>query len=68
VWHRWHCDEDYGRRVAAGAGIDLEEAKSLPPLPGKPPPGEKRPASTYTSGQSEASQPRQTFAARSAAK
>jgi catalase len=68
VWHWWHCDEDYGRRVAAGAGIDLEETKSLPPLPGKPPPGEKRPASSYTSGQSEASQPRQTFAARSAAK
>jgi catalase len=32
VWHWWHCDEDYGRRVAAGAGIDLEEAKLLPPL------------------------------------
>jgi catalase len=68
VWHWWHCDQDYGRRVAEGAGIDLEEAKSLPPLPGQPAPGERRPASTYTSGQSEAGEPRQTFAARSAAK
>ena len=68
VWHWWHCDEDYGRRVAEGAGIDLDQAKSLPPLPGKPPPGEQRPASTYTSGQAEASEPRQSFAVRSAAK
>jgi catalase len=68
VWHWWHCDEDYGRRVAEGAGIDLEQAKSLLPLPGKPPPREQRPASTYTSGQAEASEPRQSFAARSAAK
>jgi catalase len=50
VWHWWHCDEDYGTRVAEGAGIDLAEAKALPPLPGKPAPGENRPASTYTSG------------------
>ena len=28
VWHFWHCDEDYGRRVAEGAGIDLEKAKA----------------------------------------
>ena len=35
VWHFWHCDEDYGRRVAEGAGIDLEKAKALPPLPGR---------------------------------
>ncbi|HYD75043.1 catalase, partial [Ramlibacter sp.] len=34
VWHLWHCDEDYGRRVAEVAGIDLEKAKALPPLPG----------------------------------
>ena len=64
VWHWWHCDEDYSRRVAEGAGIDLEQAKSLPPLPGKPPPIEKRPASTYTSGQPEPSESRQTFAAK----
>nr|WP_314623111.1 hypothetical protein [uncultured Noviherbaspirillum sp.] len=38
VWHLWHCDEDYGTRVAQAAGIDLERAKALPPLPGKPAP------------------------------
>ena len=42
VWHFWHCDEDYGRRVAEGAGIDLERAKALPPLPGKPAPHQDR--------------------------
>jgi len=44
VWHFWHCDEDYGRRVAEGAGIDLEKAKALPPLPGRPAPGQNRSA------------------------
>jgi catalase len=39
--------------VAAVAGIDLDKAKALPPLPGKPAPGENRPESTYTSGQPE---------------
>jgi catalase len=53
VWHLWHCDEDYGRRVAQVAGIDLEKAKALPPLPGKPAPHADRQASTYTSGQAE---------------
>ncbi|WP_354584325.1 catalase-related domain-containing protein [Roseomonas mucosa] len=53
VWHWWHCDEDYGRRVAEGAGIDLKKALALPPLPGKPAPGERRPGPTYTSGQRE---------------
>jgi catalase len=53
VWHWWHCDEDYGRRVAEGAGIDLEKAKKLPPLPGKPVPGQRRSGPTYTSGQRE---------------
>jgi catalase len=53
VWHLWHCDEDYGRRVAEVAGIDLQKAKALPPLPGKPAPGQKRDGATYTSGQSE---------------
>ena len=46
VWHFWHCDPDYGTRVARGAGIDLEQAKALPPLPGKPHPGRDRTAST----------------------
>ena len=53
VWHFWHCDEDYGRRVAQGAGIDLEKAKALPPLPGKPAPGQNRQGATYTDGKSE---------------
>jgi catalase len=53
VWHLWHCDEDYGRRVAQIAGIDLEKAKALQPLPGKPAPHANRQGSTYTSGQSE---------------
>jgi catalase len=53
VWHFWHCDEDYGRRVAEGAGIDLERAKSLPPLPGKPAPHQDRSGSTYTDGRPE---------------
>jgi len=53
VWHFWHCDPDYGTRVAQGAGIDLEKAKSLPPLEGKPPPGQNRPGPTYTSGKRE---------------
>jgi len=44
VWHFWHCDPDYGTRVAQGAGIDLEKAKSLPPLEGKPAPGQARAA------------------------
>jgi catalase len=54
VWHFWHCDEDYGRRVAEGAGIDLEKAKSLPPLEGKPAPHQRREVSTYTDGAPEA--------------
>ena len=38
--------------MAQAAGIDLERAKALPPLPGKPAPGERR-ASTYTDGTKE---------------
>lgn len=53
VWHLWHCDEDYGRRVAEIAGIDLERAKALPPLPGKPAPHQNRERATYTSGKKE---------------
>jgi catalase len=53
VWHFWHCDEDYGRRVADYASIDLEKAKALEPLPGRPAPYQRRPASTYTSGKRE---------------
>lgn len=53
VWHLWHCDEDYGRRVAEKAGIDLEKAKALAPMEGKPAPHRARQASTYTDGKSE---------------
>ena len=53
VWHLWHCDEDYGRRVAQVAGIDLEKAKALPPLPNRPAPHEDRQGATYTSGELE---------------
>src|SRR3712207_4949029 len=31
IWHFWHCDPDYGTRVAQGVGVDLERAKALPP-------------------------------------
>ncbi|KAA2213751.1 catalase [Teichococcus oryzae] len=53
IWHWWHCDEDYGRRVAEGAGIDLQKALALPPLPNRPAPGEKLQGPTYTSGKKE---------------
>ncbi|GGC56704.1 catalase [Siccirubricoccus deserti] len=53
VWHFWHCDPDYGTRVAQAAGIDIERAKALPPLPGKPAPGQRREGPTYTSGRAE---------------
>jgi catalase len=53
VWHLWHCDEDYGRRVAQLAGIDLERAKALPPLPGKPAPHHAWQGETSTSGKVE---------------
>jgi catalase len=57
VWHFWHCDEDYGRRVAQAAGIDLEKAKALPPLPGKPAPHQRRSSATYTDGKREEAAP-----------
>jgi catalase len=57
VWHFWHCDEDYGRRVAEAAGVDLEAAKALPPLPGKPAPHQDRPAPTFAAGRREAVSP-----------
>ncbi|ACL60095.1 catalase [Methylobacterium nodulans] len=50
VWHFWHADEDYGRRVAEGAGIDLEKAKALPPLPGRVAPHKRLAAETYSDG------------------
>ncbi|TFV91998.1 catalase, partial [Oxalobacteraceae bacterium OM1] len=53
VWHLWHCDNDYGKRVAQIAGVDLSRAKDLPPLEGKPAPHQKRTPPAYTSGQPE---------------
>ena len=53
VWHFWHCDEDYGTRVAKGAGIDLAKAKALPPLPGRPAPHKALQHPTYTDGKAE---------------
>ncbi|AEG94419.1 catalase [Ramlibacter tataouinensis] len=53
VWHFWHCDEDYGRRVAEAAGVDLQQALQLPPLEGKPAPHQRRDGPTYTSGRKE---------------
>ena len=50
VWHFWHADEDYGRRVAEGAGIDLEKAKALPPLPGRAAPHKRLTAEIFTDG------------------
>jgi len=44
VWHFLHADEDYGRRVGEGIGIDLAEARALPPLPGQPAAGTRRDA------------------------
>jgi catalase len=57
AWHLWHCDEDYGRRVAEVAGIDLEKAKALPPLEGKPAPHQARQGATYTGGKTEGEEP-----------
>ena len=37
--------------VAEGAGYDLEKAKALPPLPGRPAPGQRFATPTYTDGQ-----------------
>ena len=60
VWHFWHCDPDYGKRVAEAAGIDLERAKALPPLEGKPAPGENRQGPTYSDGMLEDETAKQT--------
>lgn len=51
VWHFWHCDPDYGARVAQAAGIDLDAARRLGNLPGRPAPGQNDDASRYSSGQ-----------------
>lgn len=38
VWHFLLADEDYGRRVGTGLGLDIEAVRKLPPLEGKPVP------------------------------
>jgi catalase len=43
--------------VAEGAGIDLQKALALPPLPGKPAPGQNRSGPTYSDGQAEEASP-----------
>jgi catalase len=50
VWHFLHADEDYGKRVATGLGIDTETARKLPPLPNKPAPGTNRNATDNVPG------------------
>jgi catalase len=64
VWHFWHCDPDYGARVAKGAGIDLDKAKELRSLGGRPLPGKDRQGPTYTDGASEDDTPETNVAAR----
>lgn len=64
VWHFWHCDPDYGTRVAQGAGIDLGKAKALRPLEGKPAPGKDREGPTYTDGDREDAGPETNVAGR----
>ena len=64
VWHFWHCDPDYGTRVAQAAGIDLEKAKALRPLGGRPAPGHDRPGPTYTDGGLEEEAPQAAAATR----
>jgi catalase len=56
IWHFWHCDADYGRRLAEGVGVDLEQAKALPPLQNRPSPHQNRAVPTGTGGRSEAAQ------------
>ena len=50
VWHFYHCDADYGMRVANGLQIDLDKALKLPPLEGKPAPGQNRVSAARTNG------------------
>ncbi|MBC5806613.1 MAG: catalase [Candidatus Eremiobacter antarcticus] len=51
VWHFLHADEDYGRRVAEGIGVDVEKARSLSALPGRPAPGQPRAKAEPSNGQ-----------------
>ncbi|MEO6913214.1 MAG: catalase [Candidatus Baltobacteraceae bacterium] len=42
IWHLYHCEPDYGTRVAQIAGLDLQKALKLEPLPGHPAPHQPR--------------------------
>ncbi len=53
IWHFWHCDADYGQRLAEGVGVDIEKAKALLPLEGRAAPGENLSGPTYSSGERE---------------
>lgn len=53
VWHFWHCDPDYGQRLADGVGVDIEKAKALPPLEGRPAPGQDLDVTLYDTGEPE---------------
>ncbi|TWI54997.1 catalase [Pseudomonas duriflava] len=53
IWHFWHCDPDYGQRLANGVGIDIEKAKALPPLEGRPAPGQDLDVTLYDTGEPE---------------
>jgi catalase len=53
IWHFWHCDPDYGQRLADGVGIDIEKAKALPPLEGHPAPGQDIDVTLYDTGEPE---------------
>jgi catalase len=48
VWHLYHCDEQYGSEVAKRAGIDLQKALKLGPLPNHPGPQKNRELSITT--------------------
>lgn len=53
IWHFWHCDPDYGQRLADGVGVDIEKAKALPPLEGRPAPGQDLDVTLYDTGEPE---------------
>lgn len=53
IWHFWHCDPDYGQRLADGVGVDIEKAKALPPLEGRPAPGQDLDVTFYDTGEPE---------------
>ena len=54
VWHFWHCDEDYGRRVAEGAGHRPREGQGAAAAAGRALPRARASTMpTYTDGKAE---------------